>query len=458
MTRIASKRGGSFGIAVRGTIALSLAVVLGAVASVVARRLGVGELAGIAVSFGVALPLAALGVRAVLGPSLGLLGAVSDGLIGLAEDDHSLRVRAGRDDEVGELVDRFNRLGEALRARTDDVHQRELLLQTIIEAAPMAIVLCDDADRVVLANAGARQLLGRADLPGLRFEAVVADEPAALREAIAASHDVIITLERGGVPIALHVARRSFRLDTRSHDLVLLRPLTREVARREALTYKNAVRLINHELNNSMAPLSSLLHSARLITGRWSADSMRAEVDPTHAEKLAAVLDVVQERTAHLRSFLEGYAELARLPPPVLAEVAWRPLLETVASLYPLRILAVPETPGRFDAAQMQQLLINLVKNAVEAGSAPSDVEVSVEVARDGGTEIRVSDRGKGASDDILQKAMLPFFSAKEGGLGVGLALCREIATAHGGDLAIARRDPGPGVSVVCWIPGDPPC
>jgi two-component system nitrogen regulation sensor histidine kinase NtrY len=443
-------------IAVRAAAAMGLAVALGAVAALASLRLGAGEPVALLVALGLAVPAAFIAARLVVGRRIGVLRAVSDGLAGLAEDEHALRVRPGRRDEVGELALRFNALGDALRARHSDLHQRELLLQTVIEAAPMAILLVDDADRVVLANAGARQLLGRADLQGHTLAGALEREPPELREAVAAGADALLTLERAGAPLSLHVARRTFHLDTRAHTLVLLRTLTREIARREALTYKNAVRLINHELNNSMAPLSSLLHSARLISERWAADDARAGAEKAHAQKLAGVLDVVQERTAHLKSFLEGYAELARLPPPQPREVAWRPFLETVRGLYPFQLGELPADAAHFDPSQVQQLVINLVKNAIEAGSAADDIVVSAEIAADGATEIRVADRGEGASDEVLQKAMLPFYSAKEGGLGVGLALCREIATAHGGDLVIRRRDDGVGLIACCWLPGQP--
>jgi len=111
-----------------------------------------------------------------------------------------------------------------------------------------------------------------------------------------------------------------------------------------------------------------------------------------------------------------------------------------------------PRGPGWFDPAQIQQAVLNVVKNAEEAGGEPSTVELGVEATPDGGTRIVVSDRGKGMTDEVLRNALVPFFSTKEKGTGLGLALCREILAAHGGKVALQSR-PGEGTVVTCWLP-----
>jgi signal transduction histidine kinase len=175
---------------------------------------------------------------------------------------------------------------------------------------------------------------------------------------------------------------------------------------------------------------------------------------PEHAERLGSALDVIEERAVHLKEFLEGYARFARLPPPVPREVDWGPFLAELRQVVPFVFEGEPPVPGgRFDPGQMQQALINLLKNAQESGGPPEEVRLAVEVLGEGGVRFRVLDRGAGLSDDGLRRALLPFYTSKPGGSGLGLPLCREIVEAHGGRLRIERREGG-GTAVVCWIPG----
>src|SRR5262249_31950489 len=151
---------------------------------------------------------------------------------------------------------------------------------------------------------------------------------------------------------------------------------------------------------------------------------------------------------------LEGYARFARLPKPRQSQVAWGPFVDGIRALFPeVKVGLPPSGPGWFDTAQIQQVLVNVIKNADEAGGDPASVELGFEPTDDGGTRIFVADRGKGMTDDVLHNALVPFFSTKEKGTGLGLALCREIVEAHKGKLRIARRDGG-GIVVSCWLPG----
>ncbi|WP_437570323.1 sensor histidine kinase [Sorangium sp. So ce542] len=401
----------------------------------------VAALAGL----GLALIAGALASRALLGRAIGLIRAVTDGLSSFAEADDTMRVRQGRRDEIGDLVERHNRLGDALRAQRDDLYQKELLLETALDAAPVAMVLHDEAGRVVYGNGAARAFFAAGERVGQRtLSSLLAGEPEELRAAIASGRDALVSVERNGELETLYVARRAFRLSTQAHVLVSVRSLTREISRREAELYRNAIRLISHELNNSLAPISSLLHSGRLLLDR-----------PDQRERLGVVFDTIEERSAHLARFLAAYAELARLPPPAPERVAWRPFLERMRGLAPFTLRGAPEEPGFFDPAQIQQLLLNLLKNAAEAGSPPDRIEVSVRRLPTGELALTVADRGEGLADEALGKALLPLYSTKQQGRGLGLALCREIAIAHGGALALRRRDGG-GAEVECRLPPPP--
>jgi nitrogen fixation/metabolism regulation signal transduction histidine kinase len=191
-------------------------------------------------------------------------------------------------------------------------------------------------------------------------------------------------------------------------------------------------------LNNSLAPISSLFHSARHVQSR-----------PEHHHRLDEIYETIEERLTYLRSFLDSYADFARLPAPRKVHVEWSALLDDVRTLYPFDVEGEVPPDGFFDRAQMQQLLINLLKNAQESGSESIAVSVT---ANGEGTLMRVLDRGRGMDDAVMRQALLPFYSTKPGGTGLGLAVCNEIIDAHGGRMTLQRREGG-GTVVNCWMP-----
>jgi signal transduction histidine kinase len=251
-----------------------------------------------------------------------------------------------------------------------------------------------------------------------------------------------------GETYTYHSARRYFELNTQRHVLYLVKPLTRELSRQEAETWKKAIRVIGHEIANSLAPVSSLVHSARALAQKGVRESETGQ-------QLEKVFDTLSDRAQHLSTFLEGYARFARLPKPAKQRVEWKSFLEGLHALYPFVILGdLPDRPGWFDPAQLQQAVINLLKNANESGSTKEEIKVSVTPLPEGAVEIDVYDRGGGMSDEVLRRAFQPFSSTKKGGSGLGLPLCREIVEAHGGRLAAERREGG-GTVVRLRIPGE---
>src|SRR5262245_5250904 len=393
-------------------------------------------------------------------PATNILQAVADGLLSFSERDFGMRLAPVRSEEVlGELVRRFNKLGEVLRTEHNDRYQREILLETVLETTSMVIVLCNDDLRIIYANGAARELFGGGrKLDGEDFRTILALAPPAFRQAIEQETDTIFSVETPsaptqpggptadggppGVPETYHLARRYFQLSMQPHILFILKPLTRAILRKEADTWKRTIRVISHEINNSLAPISSLIHSGRLMLQK-----------PEMIPRLAAALATLEERSTTLRGFIEGYAKFARLPLPAKQESRWDALVESLRPLYSFQVAGkLPERPGQFDAGQMQQVLINLLKNAVEAGGPPDGITLSINEVPAGAFEIKIEDRGKGMRDDVMKNALLPVFSTKPSGSGLGLPLCREIVEAHGGTLSIRPRAGG-GISVVCLIP-----
>jgi nitrogen fixation/metabolism regulation signal transduction histidine kinase len=322
--------------------------------------------------------------------------------------------------------------------------ERELLLQTLLDASPAAIVFYADAGRIVFANQPAQHLFFE-DQPaeGKNFLRLVASGPVAFRAALLSSDDQIASFDVDGQREMFHFSRRTFEYAGEAHTLLVVRALTREVARHEIEMLKRVVRLISHEVNNALGPVSSLVHSARQI--------LKSGERP---ERLGRVFQTIEERAQHLAQFVASYAALSKLPKPEPRETEWAPVLSRLSLLYPeARLQCAEGARGYFDAVQIEQALINLLKNANEAGGPASAVTLEVQTQPDGSSLVSVADRGRGFPMQALDQGFLPFFTDKPGGSGVGLTLVREIVDAHQGQLTLSTQGEG-GALVSLRLPG----
>ncbi|MBF6023940.1 sensor histidine kinase [Lysobacter niastensis] len=376
-----------------------------------------------------------------LAPQLSLFRALSGSVASFRDGDFSFSLARRSNDELDDLVDAHNELGSVLREERQSLFQRELLLDTVVQNTPTSLLLTEPRGAIVYGNLAARQLFndGR-KVEGLRFAQLMERTPAPLREALGEGRDRLFTFEYAGLEETYHLARREFHLNGRVHTLFLFKRLTAELNRQEVATWKKVIRVISHELNNSLAPITSLAHSG--------AELLRRE---DHG-KLGRIFDTIEERARHLHGFLRGYSSVAKLPVPEPETVDWDRFLTRLQQHYAFRQeFDPPSAPARFDPAQIEQALINVLKNAHESGSAPEQVTLSV---RQIGQLVRVdvNDRGPGMSDTVLANALVPFYSTKRTGSGLGLALAREIAEAHGGRISLANREGG-GLCVSLVLP-----
>jgi two-component system, NtrC family, nitrogen regulation sensor histidine kinase NtrY len=399
----------------------------------------------------VAAPVSWWGAKLATNSWSQVVRAVRDGVTSLRDHDFSISIAPAPGGALSELVAAYNSLGDLLRRERLDLYQRELLLDTVIQTTPLVMVLTNAAGRIVHSNIAARQLLnGGRKLEGLEFPTLISDFPAPLREALEASADTLFTMDVAGEQQVYHLSQRAFLLNAQAHRLVLLKQLTRELAAQEVAVWKKVIRVIAHELNNSLAPISSLVHSGRLLAREIPSSSP----DPAQFER---VFTTIGERTAHLTSFIDGYARFAKLPRPRVAPVDWADFLARLEGTTPFRIEgALPQRRGSFDAGQLEQVMINLLKNAAESGTPQDEIAIGIrETPEPGPGEgflIEVVDRGSGLADPVLRDALLPFYSTKPAGTGLGLTLCREIVEAHGGRLTVANRPDG-GARVTVWLP-----
>lgn len=364
-----------------------------------------------------------------------LHAVLGNALAAFRDGDFSLRLATRGDRELAELKRLYNELADAMRSDRQDIYQKEILLDTILQRTPIAVVLLNPAERIIYSNTAARELFADgARLDGKAFDEILANVAAPLRDAVTTRGDTIFSADVE----TFHLTQRIFRLNTQEHRLLLVERLTPELRRQEVAVWKKAIRVINHEINNTVAPISSLFHSARI-----------AQEKPQHQHRLGEIYELIEERLTHLRAFLDGYAHFARLPEPRKERTTWNAVLSEAQALYPFVIEGTPALATNVDRAQMQQVLINLVKNAHESGS--EDVVVSVQSAGEDSV-VRVLDRGRGMSEEVMRQALVPFYTTKPGGSGLGLALANEIVEAHGGRMRLGARDGG-GTVVTLWVP-----
>lgn len=368
----------------------------------------------------------------LLSPLSRLLRTLEGAVLSYRDGDFSVAVSRERRDEFGTLAQLHAELGQALREQRQHLAQRELLLDTVVQNTPAALVLTDASQRIVYANIAARQLLGDGrSLEGRDWQALLQAAPPALLQAVAAGDSSLFSVELDGQDESFHLLQRGFRLQGLPHQLHLFRRMTRELSRQEVAAWKRVLRVISHELNNSLAPISSLAHSGAELLRRGD------------TARVATVLASIGERARHLHGFIDGYARFAKLPTPRREVVAWPAFVSGLHAQQPFaQHGALPDEPGHFDAAQVEQALINLLKNAHEAGGPPQQVTLALQ-ALPHEWRFEVGDRGPGMNDAVLAQALLPFYSTKRSGTGLGLALAREIAEAHGGQISLRNRRDG---------------
>ena len=372
------------------------------------------------------------------------LQTLSNLLAALREGDYSIRARgARRDDALGELIIEVNALGKTLRQQRLGAVEATALLHTVMSEIDVAIFTFDGEQRLGLTNRAGERLLAQ---PAERLLGRGAAE-LGLAECLEGETPRTVQMVFPGGIGRWGVTRSIIREEGRPHQLLVLSDLSRALREEERQAWQRLLRVLGHELNNSLAPIRSIAGSLESLVTRtplpedWQEDAQRG-------------LAVIRSRAETLTRFMEAYSRLARLPQPKMQPVDLGACVRRVLSLetrIPIGLQPGPELGIQADGDQLEQLLINLLRNAVDAAlethggvavrwrQTPAYVEVVVE------------DEGPGLSSTA--NLFVPFFTTKPGGSGIGLVLSRQIAEAHGGTLLLQNRATGRGCEALLRLP-----
>jgi two-component system nitrogen regulation sensor histidine kinase NtrY len=319
----------------------------------------------------------------------------------------------------------------------------------VMEEINIAIFAFDADKKLRLANHAAQLLLAK---PAERILGRDAAE-LGLADCLEGEPARLLTLAFPGGAGRWGMRRSQFREGGRPHDLVVIADLSRQLREEELQAWQRLVRVLGHELNNSLAPIKS-------IAGSLGTALKREPRAPDWEDDLRAGLDIIASRAEGLARFMAAYARLARLPHPTLAPCELAPLVQRVVALesrLPVQNLGGAALALACDAAQIEQVLINLLKNAVEATldqRAAGHADAGVRLAwskRAGFIEISIDDDGSGVAN--ATNLFVPFFTTKPDGSGIGLVLCRQIAENHGGSLTLVNRDGSGGCVATLRLP-----
>ena len=379
----------------------------------------------------------------------------------LREEDYSFRARiAVPSDALGELSLEVNALADLLAQHRAGALEATALLQRVVEEVDIPIFAFDPAATLRLVNPAGARLLQRSSTQLLGKTA----SDLALQNSLSCENETLVPLGFG-TDARWFVRRSSFRQEGLPHTLVVLSDVSRPLREEERRAWQRLIRVMGHELNNSLAPIKS-------IAGSLGARLPATNLDPEQRQDFERGLSIIETRSASLNRFLQAYRQLAQIPPPVLQQCSVSTLARRAAAVETrvnVNVIAGPNVTLMADADQLEQMLINLLRNAADAvletlNSAENSNASASPRSRQPGPQIlltwkladqdvviTIEDNGPGLMNP--SNVFVPFYTTKPEGSGIGLVLARQISEAHGGSLELANRLGERGCAVKVILP-----
>jgi PAS domain S-box-containing protein len=371
------------------------------------------------------------------------LNLIANLLAALREGDYSIRGLSAKPGSSMAMVMReVNDLGATLQRQRTEAVESTALLTHVMEEIGVAVFAFDPHNELLLANKAAERLLGKSgeELIGLPASALEFDDY------LIGDTRRLVDRAFGGRRGRYEVRRAVFYRDGRPHVLVVMADLSQALREEEQAAWQRIVRVLSHEINNSLTPIKSIAHSLKRIVDRAPEFPRGGEVGQG--------LALIEERSGALGRFLRAYAQLARLPKPRPKLLRMSELVNRIVDLekrLPVSVRSSPDIRLMVDSDQIEQLLINIVRNGVDAAlETGGGVSVGWKSIGDW-FELHVEDEGNGLPD--TSNLFVPFFTTKPNGSGIGLALSRQIAEAHGGTIGLEPRPGGPGCRATLRLP-----
>jgi PAS domain S-box-containing protein len=360
------------------------------------------------------------------------LRTLSNLLAALREGDFSIRARgANEGDALGEVLREVNALGETLRQQRLGALEATALLRKVMEEVDVAVFAIDGNGALRLVNRAGERILNQPEEKLLGGNAA----DLGLAECLTGDTPRIEQIAFPGKSGRWEIHRGSFREAGLAHQLLVITDLSRALRDEERQAWQRLIRVLGHELNNSLAPIKSVAENLGSMLAR-------RDRDPDWQEDMRSSLNIIAARTDGLARFMGAYARLAKLPPPTFQGVdvsVWIRRVTGLESRLQVKLQTGPEVRIQADPDQLDQLLINLLRNAVDA-SLETGGGVQVGWDRENGyIDVWVQDDGPGIPNPT--NLFVPFFTTKPGGSGIGLVLSRQIAEAHGGTLTLENRE-----------------
>jgi PAS domain S-box-containing protein len=361
-------------------------------------------------------------------------------LSALREGDYSIRGVSARPGSAADLVmTEINALGQTLQRQRSEAVESTALLSSVMQAIDVAMFAFDTEERLVLVNPAGERLLGR------KSPKLLGHRAAELRLDPYLSGPVPRLIDRGFAGKgSLEMRRSTFYREGKPHQLVAFSDVSRALREQEQIAWQRIVRVLSHEINNSLTPIKSIAHTLKRMVSRVP--------DLPRGAEVIEGLTLIETRSGSLGRFLRAYAQLAKLPKPQPKRMPVLPLARRVAELEDRLAVHVRGVEIEIDADpdQLEQLLINIVRNAVDA-ALETGGGVWIDWRNADEFEMTVEDEGPGLPDTA--NLFVPFFTTKPAGSGIGLVLCRQIAEAHGGTLTLESRREGSGCRAVLKLP-----